>query len=358
MFINNAWYIAALVDEVENGKIVARTILDQRIAVYKTASGKYTVLRDACAHRQAPLSLGKISGETIVCGYHGAAYGVDGACVHIPGQSAVPAKACVKSFPVYVHKGFIWVWLGNPEAAADKSTIPPSLELLSKPGMTFRNGLLESVHANYRLLNDNLFDITHAEYVHPETFGGEEVRFYRNAKPGSEPIDRRLTYEIKENSIHFRTHANSLGDEGAPLWRSMMAQARGVESWNEPLDFTMAVNWYAPCYTTFHFYLKPAGQPDAQPVELHDFHAAIPSTDKTTHYFYQVGLNYGNEETMAEFAGVVKSIFMQDVRVLEWQQTELGDKDFLDVPHISFSGDRMQLEGRKILERLAAADKA
>lgn len=352
MFINDAWYVAALPEELDGGKIVSRTILEQKVALFRTETGQYCALHDACKHRQAPLSLGHIVGDTVVCRYHGARYGSDGICTHIPGQAAIPSRARVRSYPVRERHGFVWIWMGEAETAPDDTTFPASLELLAAPGLRTRNGVFEGMQANYRLLNDNLFDITHAEFVHPESFGGEEVRFYRNAQPGTEPIDRGLVYEIKERSIHFTVHADSLGDEGAPLWRVMMAQARSIPAWTDAIDFTMSVNWHAPCYTTFHIYLRPQGQPEAPPVEFHDFHAATPSLAKQSHYFYQVALNYGDDEALVQFKEAVKNIFMQDLVVLQAQQASLGDMDILTVPHTSFSGDRLQLEARKILERI------
>lgn len=353
MFVYNSWYVAATPKELADGHVVARTILSHKIALFKTESDQYAAVRDACIHRQAPLSLGHVVGETIQCRYHGARFGTHGRCTHVPGQAVISPKAVVRSYPVCERHGFIWIWMGEPELATDESTIPSSLALLDKNSdMHSCTGLFESMRANYRLLNDNLFDITHAEFVHPESFGGEEVRFYRNAQPGSEPMDRGLTYEIKERSIHFRTHADSLGDEGAPLWPMMMAQALNKESWTGPLDFTMEVSWHAPCYTTFHISLRPAGQPDAKAVEFHDFHAAVPETEKSSHYFYTVGINYGDENTLSHLAEETRNVFKQDVVLLEAQQVSVGDLDVLTVPHASFNGDRLQLEGRKILDRL------
>ncbi|MDT4844392.1 Toluene-4-sulfonate monooxygenase system iron-sulfur subunit TsaM1 [compost metagenome] len=353
MYLNNSWYVAATLNELAAGNVVARTILDQKTALFRTESGCYAAVRDACIHRQAPLSLGHVVGETIQCRYHGARFGSDGRCTHVPGQDAISPKAQVRSYPVLERHGYIWIWMGDPELSADESTIPKNLSLIDgQPGMRSCSGMFESMRANYRLLNDNLFDITHAEFVHPESFGGEEVRFYRNARPGSEPIDRGLTYEVKERSIHFRTHADSLGDEGAPLWRIMMAQARNIESWTGPLDFTMEVSWQAPCYTSFHIYLRPAGQPDAQPVEFHDFHAATPATAHSSHYFYTVGINYGDEDTLSHLAEETRNVFKQDIVLLEAQQATVGDLDVLAVPHASFNGDRLQLEGRRILDSL------
>lgn len=352
MFVRNAWYVATDPTELAERSIIARRILDERIVIFRTESGGLAALEDACPHRKAPLSLGRIAGETIQCGYHGAAFGVDGRCTSIPGQSLIPRGAQVRSYPIQERHGFIWIWTGDPERAGDESSIPETFSVGAHPDYRGGHGLFESLKTNYRLLNDNLFDITHAEYVHPESFGGAEVRFYRNAHRGTEPIDRGLSFNIKDKSIHFRTYAASLGDEGAPLWRNMMAAARGLNGWTEPLDFKMEVNWLAPCYTSFHIYMRPAGQPDAPAVEFHNLHAAIPETASSTHYFYCSLQNYGDGEATARFLQGARFIHGQDVAILEGQQEVVGKDDVLDLDHVSFKGDKLQLEGRRILERM------
>lgn len=356
MFVRNAWYIAAMTEELGGGSVVARTILGERLALFMTEDGQYAALRDACVHRHAPLSLGRVVGDTIQCPYHGARYGIDGRCRHVPGQTAIARQAIVRSFPVCEKYGFLWVWMGDPARAGEKGTIPEGVAIVSAPELRQRCGLFESARFNYRLLNDNLFDITHAEFVHPETFGGAEVRFYRNAQPGTGLIDRGLTFDIRERSIQFKVHAASLGQEGGAQWRAMMAEAHGLDHWEEAINFTLVVDWAAPCYTTFHLYLKSAHNPDIPAVELHNIHAATPETDKSTHYFHKVGINYGDDEVLSRVTEGTRSIFSQDVKLLEAQQSTLGGHDVFDVDHVSFNGDRLQMEGRRILDRMIAQD--
>jgi phenylpropionate dioxygenase-like ring-hydroxylating dioxygenase large terminal subunit len=356
MFLMNSWYVAATTEEINERRIVSRKVLNEPVVIFRTEEGSLAALRDACIHRSAPLSLGHVVGETIQCKYHGARYGIDGRCVHIPGQKTISSKAVVPSFPVRERFGFIWVWFGDPSLAQDESTIPEILTVTTDSKLRSRYGLFEAVKVNYRLLNDNLFDITHAEFVHPESFGGEEVRFYRNAKKGSAPIDRGLAFEIENRSIHFQTYAQRLGDEGGPLWRTMMAQARKVETWQDPIDFNMKVDWYAPCFTSFHVYIRPCAEPNAVPVELHDFHAATPESAGSTHYFYQVALGYGGDQEISEYSAAARAIFSQDIQILEGQQNRLGDLDVMQVENVSFNGDHLQLAGRRIVDRLIEAE--
>lgn len=357
MFIQNAWYIVAEPQELGPGAIASRTLLGKRLAIFRGPSGQVVAMDDFCPHRLVPLSLGKLTDKGIRCAYHGAEFGCDGACIAVPGQKIVPRLAKVTTYPVVERHGYAWVWLGDPSLASDESTIPDGFWVSGDSAWIGGYGHIESIKADYRLINDNLFDITHAEFVHPESFGGAEVQFYRNAKSGSEFVDRGMTFEIDGNAIHFRTYAARLGMEGGPLWRSLLAQSRGLQEWLEPIDFRMEVSWWAPSYTSFHITVRPADEPHAPPVEIYNLHAAVPETETSSHYFYRSVRNYGDQSMNQMFIDAANFIFGQDKPVLEGQQAVLGRRDLLDVNPISFSGDRLQLEGRRILSSLLAAEK-
>lgn len=357
MLIQNSWYIAASPDELGDGKIVGRTLLGKRVAIFRGVSGELKAFEDICPHRKVPLSLGTIAGEGLRCAYHGAEFGGDGRCTRVPGQKAAPPKAVVRTYPVIERHGYIWVWLADDTAgAADESTIPDGFWVSGDPAWIGGYGLMEAIKADYRIINDNLFDITHAEFVHPESFGGEEVQFYRNARPGADFVDRGMSFEIGHNSIRFRTHAAALGNEGGPLWRMMLAQSRGVEEWNTTVDFRMEVIWWAPCYTSFHILVRPADEPDAEPVEIYNLHAAVPETERTSHYFYRSVRNYGDVSMNLAFIEAASFVFNQDKPILEGQQAVLGERDLMETDPISFAGDRLPLEGRRILDRLLAEE--
>jgi len=357
MFLFNAWYIIAEPAELAEGTIVARTLLGKRLAIYRGASGRVVALDDFCPHRLAPLSLGTVIGDGLRCAYHGAEFDAAGQCVKVPGQKAAPPRATVQTYPVVERHGYIWVWLGDVARAADESGIPDGFWVSGDPAWIGGYGHIESIQADYRLINDNLFDITHAEFVHPESFGGEEVQFYRNARRGSDFVDRGMTFEVIGDAIHFRTHAARLGLEGGPLWRSMLAQSRGLESWDDPIDFRMEVSWWAPIYTSFHISIRPCDEPDAPPIEIYNLHAAVPETATSSHYFYRSVRNYGDPSMDAMFTDAANFVFNQDKPILEGQQAVLGNRDLLDANPISFAGDKLQLDGRHILNRLLAAER-
>jgi phenylpropionate dioxygenase-like ring-hydroxylating dioxygenase large terminal subunit len=80
--------------------------------------------------------------------YHGIKFGPDGACVEIPGQTKIPHKARVRTFPVVEKNNWIWVWMGEPEQA-DESLICFAVGY-DDPDWNIKTSEMH-VDANYRL---------------------------------------------------------------------------------------------------------------------------------------------------------------------------------------------------------------
>ena len=81
----NAWYVAARAEEVVD-KPLGRQICGERMVFFRGAGGAIHALEDFCPHRGAPLSLGFVRGEELVCGYHGLAMGCTGRTASMPGH--------------------------------------------------------------------------------------------------------------------------------------------------------------------------------------------------------------------------------------------------------------------------------
>jgi phenylpropionate dioxygenase-like ring-hydroxylating dioxygenase large terminal subunit len=92
MWVRNAWYVAGWSHELEAGRILARVIIDQPLAIYRKTDGQVVVLEDRCCHRFAPLSMGRLEQDDLRCMYHGLKFAPDGRCVEIPGQKLIPRR--------------------------------------------------------------------------------------------------------------------------------------------------------------------------------------------------------------------------------------------------------------------------
>src|SRR6266550_5355032 len=121
MFVRNAWYVAATVEEV-TAKPVVRIIMNEPIVLFRNGRGETAALEDRCCHRGAPLSIGNVTEVGIRCGYHGMEFNREGVCVDIPGQKAIPKRARVSSYPTAVKGDYVWIWMGQADKA-DAATI-------------------------------------------------------------------------------------------------------------------------------------------------------------------------------------------------------------------------------------------
>src|SRR5919205_1997760 len=75
----NAWYAAAWDHEIRR-ELTPRTVCDVDLVLYRTGDGRAVALEDACWHRLVPLSLGRLHGDQVVCGYHGLIFDAGGRC--------------------------------------------------------------------------------------------------------------------------------------------------------------------------------------------------------------------------------------------------------------------------------------
>ena len=166
----NAWYVACTPAEIDD-KPLGRMICGQRIVFYRGPEGRVAALDDFCPHRGAPLSLGCVVEGTLVCGYHGLAMGPNGRAVSMPGQR-VQGFPQARVFPAVERHGFVWVWPGDA-APADPAKIP-HLAWADSDEWAYGGGLYH-VDCEFRLMIDNLMDLTHETYVHADSIGQKEI---------------------------------------------------------------------------------------------------------------------------------------------------------------------------------------
>jgi phenylpropionate dioxygenase-like ring-hydroxylating dioxygenase large terminal subunit len=302
----NAWYAAAY--DVE----VARALLPRRICglgmvFYRRKDGAVAALEDACWHRLLPLSLGRLDGDEVVCGYHGLVFNADGRCTHMPSQETVNPSACVRAFPVVERHRFIWVWPGDP-ALADPALIP---DLHWNDDAEWAgDGKMIPVKCDYRLVIDNLMDLTHETFVHGSSIGNREVA---EAPFVATHGDRTATVTRWMQGI-----------TPPPFWAGQIRHARGYEG---PVDRWQIIRFEAPCTVTIDVGVAPAGSGALQGdrsrgVNGYVLNTITPETATTCHYFWAFARNYSLHEQRLthELREGVAGIFREDETVLEAQQ--------------------------------------
>lgn len=176
MLVRNSWYVAAEPQEIGR-QPVARTILNEPIVFWRAEDGTPVAFEDRCCHRRMPLRKAAVEGDILRCHYHGLEFEPSGECRRVPGQTTVPPGARVRTYPLVEKYNWLWIWMGDP-ALADESRIVPypwkTSDAWGDKGTNFH------VNADYRLIVDNLLDLTHLAYVHQSTIGNQAVA--ENAK--------------------------------------------------------------------------------------------------------------------------------------------------------------------------------
>lgn len=174
-YLRNVWYMAGWSEELGPGQVISRRIRDRRIALFRTDAGAVSAVADRCPHRFAPLSLGEVHGDALVCPYHGLTFNGSGGCVRNPFSETIPAAARIDAWLCAERHGAIWLWGGAPQSA-DPAMIPDLGLVEDSDTVRVVRGytLLE---APYEFGTDNLMDLSHIEFVHKGSFAGGGVIF-------------------------------------------------------------------------------------------------------------------------------------------------------------------------------------
>ena len=170
-FPMNAWYAAAWDVDIKH-ELFPRTICGKHVVMYRKADGSIAALEDACWHRLLPLSKGRLQGDTVVCGYHGLKFDAQGRCTFMPSQETINPSACVRAYPAVERHRYVWLWMGDP-ALADPALVP-DLHWNDDPAWA-GDGKTIHVKCDYRLVLDNLMDLTHETFVHGSSIGNDAV---------------------------------------------------------------------------------------------------------------------------------------------------------------------------------------
>lgn len=327
----NCWYVAAHAHEVTD-QLFARTILGQPLIFWRAAGGTVAALEDRCPHRLVPLSTGKTVGGHVECGYHGLRFDAGGACTHVPGQDSIPSNACVKTFPVAERHALIWVWLGAAELA-DESLIP-DLHWLDAPGWTSVTGTLH-FNCDYRLINDNLLDLSHETYIHKHTIGNDAVA----ASPSvTEIVGRRVV----------RVHREMPDIEPPPFFSLAQGHEARINRWQIAI-------FMAPGFNMTEVGFHPVGTDRVKEhLMMRPIHIITPETERSAHYIWAVARNFrlGDARLDEGLIVAIDHTFKEDRELLEIQQKRLDEEGMPKLPQVAVKLDQGPVQGRRLLEAM------
>jgi len=127
--LRELWYLVLASRQLAPGRMLARTVLGERLLLARTRDGRAFALRDICPHRGIPLSYGRFDGAEVECCYHGWRFAPDGRCTLIPslaeGQDLDLGRIRCAAYPVREAQGNVWVFFGDdPERAPPPPVLP------------------------------------------------------------------------------------------------------------------------------------------------------------------------------------------------------------------------------------------
>lgn len=167
--LKNYWYAAGTSKELKGNKPIKRIVFDIPIVIWRVSDHEFAALLDRCAHRNAPLSEGRVKDGCIVCPYHGWTFEQNGQCSNIPSEGPhkerIPNHK-VEKFPTLEQNGLIWVWMGR-SVPPDKQPFPMPL----KKTRGWKNYyMITRFSNNVTNLVENFMDVPHTIYVHKGWF--------------------------------------------------------------------------------------------------------------------------------------------------------------------------------------------
>ena len=338
----NAWYVAAWDHEVTRNPM-ARRILDRPLALYRTEDGVPVALADACWHRLAPLSLGKVVGKDgIQCPYHGIIYNSAGRCISMPAQETINPSATVPSFPCVARYRFIWVWLGDA-SLADPDLIP-DMHQMDDPEWA-GDGRLIHAECNYQLIVDNLMDLTHEEFVHGSSIGQAELSeasFITTHDEKTVTVTRWMT-----------------GIKPPPFWSKNIKDK--YPGYDGEVDRWQIIHFQAPSTVCIDVGVAKAGTgaPEgdrSQGVNGYVMNTMTPETATTTHYFWSFQRNYRQESQLitTQLRDGVTRVFGEDEVMLKAQQEAINANPDYEFYNLNIDAGGMWV--RRILEKALVAE--
>ena len=325
--LRNCWQVAAYAGEVGDG-ILARTFLGEAVILFRDPAGVAHALLDRCAHRCLPLSRGKLAGGLVQCGYHGMRFHPDGTCAGVPGQDTIPARATVAAFPVAERHGFIWIWMGE-SAAADPASVPDA-EWFANPAWETVAGY-HYIAADYRLLVDNLLDLSHETFVHQDTIGNGAV------------ADSPVTAQLVDGRV--KVHRFMSNCQPPPFYKQTTGFTTNIDRWHTTF-------YEPPGIVVIENGSMPAGTDIAAAKQRRILNFITPETATSSHYFWGVARQWelGNTALSDGIRADVIKTFDQDKVLLEAQQRVLDSDPSLQAFPVTIKIDAGPILGRRLLE--------
>jgi vanillate O-demethylase monooxygenase subunit len=235
----------------------------------------------------------------------------------------------VRTFAVHEQPPFIWIWLGDPGAAALRR--PPRTPWFEDPQWATTGETLR-VEANYMLCHEHYLDLTNVFVLHPDV-----------VPPGLETLPQLDEVAVSEMSVAY----------------SRVLPAVRLADWEaEATGLSRDVDYARREHGTFvspalHVQRWEIDTQDGGAHELARIQGFTPEGPAATHVFLQMARNYATDRAVV--ADHLRALFhewaVRDAAVLEMVQKRLGQEG---VPQrgINIKADRAAIRARRVAQAM------
>ncbi|NYT70732.1 aromatic ring-hydroxylating dioxygenase subunit alpha [Pusillimonas noertemannii] len=297
-YVLNTWYPIAWSRDISY-ELAKRRIVGKDVVLYRSSTGQVAAHLDVCPHRMAPLSMGRLKGDSIECGYHGMTFDCSGACIRIPGQRIVGSPA-VETYPTHENMGLVWIWMGDP-AKADTSLVY-DLPQYHDPAWSSAEGDALEIGCHYLNLCDNLCDPAHVSFVHLSTLGT--------------PAGEDIPVQMKQTDDGLLTWRWINDSPAIPLFQKFGNFKTNVDRWHY-------YHYTAPSIAVIDFGSAPTGTgaPEGNRddcIQIYACHFMTPVDENTTidHWLHVKNFK-ADEETNKKLSAEFRLAFSEDKTILE-----------------------------------------
>ena len=187
------WYPVAVIDSLDATRPHSIQLLGKNLVLWRDDSETWRCFEDACPHRLAPLSEGRVEKDgTLLCAYHAWRFDGEGKCDRIPQSKDAEteakhrnhAKACAIVYPTQVRQELVWVWAeSGEEALTESGTRSPALvsDLEGDRSQAVANGwTFRDLPYGWDFFMENVADPAHVPVAHHGLVGNRytDPKFY------------------------------------------------------------------------------------------------------------------------------------------------------------------------------------
>ena len=338
-FLRNSWYCAGWSSDL-GAKPRGIKILGENIDLYRTNDGSVSALDGRCPHRFAPLSIGCVKGDVIECGYHGLQFDRTGACTFNPhGQGTIPPRAHTRAYQVEERDDALWLWMGKP-GTGNPDDIIDLYFVGGKPGWAGTTGYLK-INAGYELVIDNLLDLTHGTYLHPNTVGID----------AEHSLGAALKYDFKTEGNFVHSNYSFLNSPPTALFKPFYKKERG--------DIYAFMRWEPAGSLLLDISTTEVGEGKGAGILMPSCHLIVPETEHSCHYFWAISRNVDLDDleaTMTMGASVAYAFEVEDEPVIQACSKMMAGEEFFSLGPAILETDIAAIQARRILSKLLKSE--